>query len=142
MKNSKDKIIQEQLDKESKNAGFKRQAGHDEDEKIYRLIYSELENEPEYKLSPNFADKVVARLKPRGLARYLNPDHRLLLISILAMFILSAGLFWAFKLKLNLQVLSMSSQMVITIIAGIISLTLIQVADQKLLKSKIFKALK
>ena len=142
MKNSKDKIIQDQLDEKLRNADFRVQPGHDEDEKIYRLVYQELGKDINYNLSPDFADKVVDKLQPKGLARYLNPDNRLLFIAIPGLLILCFSIFWLFKLKLNLQALSMSSNMVITIAIGIIGLILIQVADQKLLKPKIFRALK
>lgn len=142
MKNSKDKIIQGQLDNKLKNTDFEVEPGHDEDEKIYRLVYQGLKKEPEYDLPHDFADKVVTKLQPSGLARYLNPDQGLLVIFIPAIVALSFGIFSLFKSKIDLGALSMSSNMVITIIIGIICLILIQVADQKLLKPKIFRALK
>ena len=142
MKNSKDKNIQQKLDKEFENADVRQKLGEDEDEKIYRLLYQELRKEPDCSLPPDFADSVVGRLQPHGLSGFLNPDHRPLLIGILGLLSLCFGMFWLFKLKLDLSALSMSSNMVITIILGIISLILIQIADQKLLKSKIFRALK
>ena len=142
MKNSKDKSIQQRLDKKLKNADFRIEMEVGEDEKIYRILYRELRNDPGYSLPPDFANSVVTRLHPKGLGRLLNPDHRPLLVGILVMLSISFGVFWLFKLKLELSTLSLSSNMVATSILGIVSLIVIQIADQKLLKSEIFKALK
>ncbi|MCG8321783.1 MAG: hypothetical protein MI921_19955 [Cytophagales bacterium] len=142
MKNSKDKSIQQRLDKKLKNADFRIEMEVGEDEKIYRILYRELGNDPGYSLPTDFANSVVTRLHTKGLGRLLNPDHRPLLVGILVMLSISFGVFWLFKLKLELSTLSLSSNMVVTSILGIVSLIVIQISDQKLLKSKIFKSLK
>ena len=142
MKDSKDKNIQEQLDKNPGSKDIKSPSRLSEDERVYQLIYRELEKAPDYTLPGNFADKVANKVGPKRRISLLNPDHRLLFIAITGLLLLSFGMFWLFNLNINLRAFSISTNMTITIIIGIIGLVIIQIADQKLLRSKIFRSLK
>ena len=142
MKNSKDKHIQEKLDTKLQNTKLPNYVGEADDEKVYKLLYQELGKEPGYSLPPDFADNVVAKLKPGGLSQFLDPDHRPLFIGLIIILSLCSVALWIFKPNFNLSALSISSNMITTIILGIILLVAIQVADQRLLKPKIFKVLR
>lgn len=142
MKDSKDKNIQEKLDKNPRSIDVKSTPGLSEDEKAYQLIYRELGKAPDYTLPGNFADKVANKVSLKPRISLLNPDHRLLFIAIAGLLLLSFGMFWLFNLNINLRALSISTNMTVTIIIGIIGIVIIQIADQKLLKSKIFRSLK
>ncbi|MDN5212290.1 hypothetical protein QQ020_09530 [Fulvivirgaceae bacterium BMA12] len=142
MKDSKDKNIQEELDKNPGRIGVKPSSGLSEDEKAYQLIYRELRKAPDYALPDGFADKVAEKVRPKHRASLLTRDYKLLFLAIAGLLLLSFSMFWLLNLNISLRALSISTNMTATIIIGIIGIVIIQIADQKLLRSKIFRSLK
>lgn len=143
MKAQEDKNIQDKLDnnlgKGLNSEGDNLATPLTDNEKIYRLLYQELEKEPGYQLPVNFANRISANVQKRYDSKILNADNKFLIWATIGMLVAITAVLWIFNISIELSSLSMSANLFTILAGGIIVVILIQIADHKLLKSKIYR---
>ena len=132
--NKQDREIQSKLDKEINCISSDQQ--ENDEERIYRLLYEGLKKSPENALPPQFANRVIERLKQKSGKQ--NEWALLLFFGLFAVIMVVAS-FLFFEIELSFTADILPKSLIKTCIFLVIVLALVQWADQKLLKSKLFK---
>ncbi|MDN5200631.1 hypothetical protein QQ008_04640 [Fulvivirgaceae bacterium BMA10] len=140
MNDKKEQRIQQLLDQGDFEAISKLSEEEKEEAGLYEFIYKGLEAEPEFTLSTDFADTVVAKANSKNSTwREISP----FVLIILGVLLIASGAIWYFdvNIKVELGFFSGLWKLRWPIIFGVMAVALIQLADKTLIKSRYTKAI-
>lgn len=107
------------------------------DEKAYRLLFDSLSKEPEHKLSPAFADKVIQKIMAQNQKKESSRDIWWLGVGIFFMLIGLAIAIVFVGARFDLGFLKEVSDYKGLVIAGAILITVFNLLDKKIVRSRI-----